>query len=121
MMARKNGFEAQADYFGNLMKADPTKITMKSLEEAAEFYVSKLLPQVPESLRTKEHMKDHLEVVIVDREVRVVFKDTAFYWRFPENGTTDQKAQRFASKTYKKHSEKIAEIMTRKIMNQWKG
>ncbi|MRI70549.1 hypothetical protein FDP56_08985 [Enterococcus casseliflavus] len=120
-MARKNGFEAQADFFGNLMKQDPTKITMKSLEEAAEFYLQMLIPNIPESLFDKEHAKDHVKVEIGKKNVQVAFENTAYYWRFPENGTVDQKAQRFASKTYKKHSDKIAEIMTRKIMNQWKG
>lgn len=121
MMARKNGFEAQADFFGNLMKADPAKITLKSLEEAADFYVTQLIPQIPKSLRKKEHMKDHVKVVVADKQVKVAFEDTAYYWRYPENGASGRKAQRFASKTYKKHSDKIAEIMTRKIMNEWKG
>lgn len=109
MMARKNGFEAQADYFGNLMKADPTRITMKSLEEAAEFYVSKLLPQVPESLRTKEHMKDHLEVVIVDREVRVVFKDTAFIGDFQKMALLIKRHNDLPARLTK-HSEKSLKL-----------
>lgn len=120
-MAKKNGFEAQADFFGNLMKADPAKITMKSLEEAADFYVTQLIPQIPKSLRKKEHMKDHVKVVIEEKQVKVTFEEMAYYWRYPENGTNKQKAQRFASKTYKKHSDKIAEIMTRKILKEWKG
>jgi len=120
-MAKKSGFEAQADFFGNLMKADPTKITLKSLEEAASFYVTQLIPQIPKSLRTKEHMKDHVKVIVEDKQVKVMFEETAYYWRFPENGTNNQKAQRFASKTYKKNSDKIAEIMTRKFTEQMKG
>ncbi|MBE6171055.1 MAG: hypothetical protein E7152_15685 [Enterococcus casseliflavus] len=121
MAKRKNGFEAQADYFGTLMKTDPAKISLESLEEAAEFYLEKLIPNIPESLLDKEHMNDHVKVIVEEKEVKVVFEDTFFYWRFSENGTDTQKAQRFASKTYKKHKDKIAEIMTRKNINQWKG
>ncbi|EJV04389.1 HK97-gp10 family putative phage morphogenesis protein, partial [Enterococcus faecalis] len=53
--------------------------------------------------------------------VEVVFEDTAFYWRFAENGTVNQKAQHFASGTFEQYKSQIEMIMTKKIMNKMKG
>ncbi|EOB3454986.1 HK97-gp10 family putative phage morphogenesis protein [Enterococcus hirae] len=117
----KNGFADMADYFGNLAKVDPKQISMESLEEAANFYLKNLMPNIPKSLMNKEHMKDHVKVVIDKDSVKVQFEDTAFYWRFAENGTTSQKAQHFASGTYEQNKERIEEIMTKKILKLWRG
>lgn len=120
-MSRKVGFSYMADYFGTLSKVDMKKITKKSLEEAAEFYMEKLVPEIPESLRNRKHMKDQLIVEIDSTGVKVAFEEAAFYWRFVENGTTDQKAQLFASKTYEKHKAEIEAIMANKILKKWEG
>ncbi|EME8146915.1 HK97 gp10 family phage protein [Enterococcus faecium] len=121
MLSNKNGFSEMSDYLGNLSKVDPKKISIESLEEAANFYMKQLLPKIPKSLLKKKHMKDHVKVVVEDDRVKVQFEETAFYWRFAENGTTKQKAQHFASGTYEQNKEKIEEIMTRKILSLWRG
>lgn len=120
-MAKENGFQDMADYLGMLAEVDPVQITLESLIDTAEFYLEQLLPVVPESLLKKKHAKDHVKVDVQKDYVQVVFEDTAFYWRFPENGTVNQKAQHFASGTYKKNKTKIEDIMTQRILDLWKG
>ena len=116
-----NGFADMADYLGNLSKVDPKKISIESLEEAANFYLKQLLPNIPKSLLKKKHMNEQIKVVVENDQVKVQFEETAFYWRFAENGTTKQRAQHFASGTYEQNKEKIEEIMTRKILSLWRG
>ena len=36
-------------------------------------------------------MADQVKVIIEDDQVQVAFEGTAFYWRFAENGTKNQK------------------------------
>lgn len=121
MANNNNGFADLADYFGELSKVDPKKLSLESLEDAASFYLEKLLPRIPRSLMKKKHMKDQIKVVVEDERVKVQFDGTAFYWRFAENGTVNQKAQHFASGTYEQYKEKIEDIMTKKIINSWEG
>lgn len=121
MPSNNNGFADMADILGELSRVDPVKVSLESLEEAANFYVEKMLPHIPKSLMKREHMRDHIKVLIEKDRVRVAFEDTAFYWRFPENGTTKQKAQHFASGTYEQNKNKIEDIMTQKIMDLWGG
>lgn len=117
----KNGFAEIADFLGTLSKVDPKKLSLDALEEAANFYLEKLLPRIPKSLLKKKHMREQIKVVVEDERVKVQFEDTFFYWRFAENGTSKQRAQHFASGTYEQNKEKIEEIMTRKILNLWEG
>lgn len=117
----KNGFAEMADFLGNLSKVDPKKLSLDALEEAANFYLDKLLPRIPKSLLKKKHMREQIKVVVEDERVKVQFEDSSFYWRFAENGTSKQRAQHFASGTYEQNKEKIEEIMTRKILNLWEG
>lgn len=121
MPSNKNGFSDMADYLGNLSRVDPKKLSLESLEDAASFYLEKLLPRIPRSLLKKKHMKDQIKVVVEDERVKVQFDGTAFYWRFAENGTVNQKAQHFASGTYEQYKEKIEDIMTKKILDLWEG
>ncbi|QED60548.1 HK97 gp10 family phage protein [Enterococcus durans] len=121
MANNTNGFADMADYLGNLSKVDPKKISIESLEEAANFYLKQLLPNIPKSLLKKKHMNEQIKVVVENDQVKVQFEETAFYWRFAENGTTKQRAQHFASGTYEQNKEKIEEIMTRKILSLWRG
>lgn len=117
----KNGFAEMADFLGNLSKVDPKKLSLDALEEAANFYLEKLLPRIPKSLLKKKHMREQIKVVVEDDRVKVQFEDTSFYWRFAENGTSKQRAQHFASGTYEQNKEKIEEIMTNKIIKKWEG
>lgn len=52
-----NGFSDMSDYLGNIAKVTE-EVTQQSLEEAATFYLNKLLPKVPKSLLKKEHMRN---------------------------------------------------------------
>lgn len=117
----ENGFEEMADFLGKLADVDPKQVSMESLEDAANFYAEKLIPQIPRSLLKKKHMQDQLKVVVKDEGVEVRFEGTAFYWRFEENGAAGRPAKHFAANTYSQNSAKIAEIMTQKIMDLWKG
>lgn len=121
MANNNNGFKDMADYLGKLSQVDIKKVSFESLEEAADFYVKKLLPNIPKSLMKKEHMADHVKVEISDDRVSVYFEDTSFYWRFAENGTVNQKAQHFASGTYETSKNEIEKIMTKKIIDLQEG
>lgn len=121
MSSNKNGFAEMSDILGELSRVDPVKVSLESLEEAANFYVDKMLPRIPKSLMKRKHMRDQIKVVVESDRVRVAFEDTAYYWRFAENGTTNQRAQNFASGTYEQNKNKIEEIMTQKIMDLWGG
>ncbi|ENZ5632718.1 HK97-gp10 family putative phage morphogenesis protein [Enterococcus hirae] len=121
MLSNKNGFSEMSDYLGNLSRVNPKKITLESLEDAANFYLKQLLPNIPKSLLKKKHMNEQIKVVVENDQVKVQFEETAFYWRFAENGTTKQRAQHFASGTYEQNKETIEEIMTKKIIKMWEG
>lgn len=115
-----NGFSDMSDYLGNIAKVTE-EVTQQSLEEAATFYLNKLLPKVPKSLLKKEHMRDHIKIEMTTEGVEVFFENTKLYWRFAENGTTKQRAQNFASGTFEQYKNQIESIMTKKIMNELKG
>lgn len=96
----------------------------KSLEDAANYYLEKLIPNIPQSLLKKKHMRDQISVKVDKDEVKVVFGETAFYWRFAENGTGGkhpQRAQHFARGTYEQNREAIEDIMTKKIIQKVEG
>lgn len=114
-----NGFEEMAGKLNKLSKINKD-VSTKALEDAANFYLKKLIPNIPVNLLKKgKHMRDQVEVKIKDNgDVQVVFKDTAFYWRFVENGTVNQRAQHFAKNTYNANKTQIERIMTQKILNE---
>lgn len=121
MSKGSNGFADMADYLGKLSQVDHKKVSIQSLELAANFYMKQLIPRIPKSLLRKKHMAQQVKIVIAEDQVKVVFEDTAFYWRFAENGTVNQRAQHFASGTYEQNKTKIEQLMTEKIMELWKG
>lgn len=111
-----NGFE---DFAKLIAKMTPQKADILAAEkEAAEFYLAQLLPHIPKSLMTKRHMADNISVKIMGDEVKVIFGDTAYYWRFVENGTSKQRAQNFARNTLNGNEKKIAEIMTQQLLER---
>ncbi|NSQ25296.1 HK97 gp10 family phage protein [Enterococcus faecalis] len=120
-MANNNGFADMADYLGTLAQVDPTKLSLESLTDAANFYREQLLPKIPKSLLKKKHMADQVKVIIEDDQVQVAFEGTAFYWRFAENGTKNQKAQHFAGGTFEQNKDQIEKIMTQQILDLWEG
>lgn len=121
MAKNNNGFADMADHLGKIARVDPIKVSLKSLENAATFYLEKLMPNIPKSLMKKKHMVDQIKVVIEDNKVKVVFEDTAFYWRFEENGTVNKKAKNFASGTFEQNKEQIENLMVKEIMDLMKG
>lgn len=120
MSNNNNGFADMADRLGKLARVTEA-VTIESLTNAAEFFVEKLLPNIPRSLLRKKHAADYVKVIIEDNQVRVIFEDTAFYWRFAENGTVNQRAQHFASGTFEQHKTNIENLMARKIIEQMEG
>ncbi|SLN00262.1 conserved hypothetical protein TIGR01725 [Brachybacterium faecium] len=118
MSNNQNGFVGMADYLGTISDISESNIGLSSLKAAADYYVDKLIPRIPKSLMKKKHMREHVKVVIEDEQIRVVFEDTAFYWRFAENGTVNQKAQRYASNTYVQYRSNIENLMSEKILKE---
>ncbi|PZL74102.1 hypothetical protein CI088_07860 [Enterococcus plantarum] len=121
MPSNNNGFADMADHLGKISEVDPRKISLKSLEKAANFYTQQLIPKIPKSLLKKKHMADQVKVIVNDDRVKVMFNDTTFYWRFAENGTVNQRAQHFASGTYEQEKSTIEELMTQDILKLWRG
>lgn len=118
MLNNNNGFSDMAKHFGELSKVDVEKISRESIKEAAEYYVEKMIPKIPKSLINKKHARDQLIVEVQDNQIVVRFEDTAFYWRFLENGTNKLKAQHFASGTWEQNKGKIEDIMTKKLIKE---
>lgn len=110
-----------AAYTSRLTRVNPEKITQDSLHEAAEYFVAKLLPVIPRSLRKGKHMRDYIKIEVSDEEITVYFENTAFYWRFIENGTVKITATHFVEGTWQQQKEKIEDIMTQKLMNELEG
>lgn len=120
MVQNNNGFVDMQEHLGVLSNVSK-KVTLESLEAAANFYVAKLLPNIPRSLLNKKHMADHVKVVVENEQVVVYFENTSFYWRFAENGTKQQKAQHFASGTWEQYQNQIETIMTEQIIKEMEG
>ncbi|MBO0467931.1 HK97 gp10 family phage protein [Enterococcus plantarum] len=121
MSGNNNGFADMADHLGEISAVDPRKISLKSLENAANFYTQQLIPKIPKSLLKKKHMADQVKVIVDNDRVKVTFEETTFYWRFAENGTVNQRAQHFASSTYEQERSTIEELMTQDILKLWRG
>lgn len=120
-MKDNNGFQDMLDYTSRLSQVDPQKVTLESLNEAAQYFVDKLLPNIPRSLMKKKHMKDHIKVDVEDDKVTIYFEDTSFYWRFVENGTVKMKAQHFVEGTWQQQKSNVEDIMTKKIIKEMEG
>ncbi|MGL4335238.1 MAG: HK97-gp10 family putative phage morphogenesis protein [Lactococcus garvieae] len=120
-MQDNNGFQDMADYTSRLARVDPVKITKESLQEAAEYFVARLLPAIPRSLRNKKHMKDHVKIEVDEDKVTVYFEGTSYYWRFVENGTSKIRASHFVEGTWQQQKENIEDIMTQKLIKELEG
>lgn len=114
-----NGFENMAKQLSDI-KINQA-VAVSALEQAADFYLKRLLPRIPESKFTRKHARQHIHVKISGDEVHVAFDDEGWYWFFPENGTIHQKAQHFARGTYQQNRAKIEQIMQQKIIAKMKG
>ena len=121
MPKNNNGFQDMLDYTTRLTRVDPETICLDSLIDAADYFAKKLLPNIPRSLMTKKHMRDHLKVKVNDDKVTIYFEGTAFYWRFVENGTSKIRAEHFVEGTWQQNKEAIENIMTQKILKSMEG
>lgn len=120
-MKDNNGFQDMLDYTSRLSRVDPEKVTLESLNEAAQYFVEKLLPSIPKSLMNKKHMKDHLKIEVKEDRVVISFEGTSFYWRFVENGTVNIKAQHFVEGTWQQQKTNVENIMTRRLLKEMEG
>ncbi|MEQ7221395.1 HK97 gp10 family phage protein [Vagococcus fluvialis] len=84
-MANKNGFESAMTQLKTVAKINE-KVAIGALEEAAEYFVSVLKPQLIKSNISKEHMVDALQVKIEKEKVFVYFDDFGWYWYLVEHG-----------------------------------
>ena len=124
-MNNNNGFADALREINTLLKLDK-KVELDVLEEAANYFVDKLRPQIPVSKRNKKHMRDSLKVVVKKDVVQVVFDGDIFYWHLVEHGHRKVnggkvRGRHFVQNTWDKHGDKVAEIMTNKIFKKMGG
>ncbi len=84
-MANKNGFESAMAQLKTVAKINE-KVALGTLEEAAEYFVSVLKPQLKKSNVSKEHMVDALQVKIEKGKVIAYFDEFGWYWYLVEHG-----------------------------------
>ncbi|MEK6459541.1 HK97-gp10 family putative phage morphogenesis protein [Heyndrickxia faecalis] len=121
-MDNHNGFLDALEEINTLLKMDK-QVSMAALEEAATFFADKLKSQIPVSKRNKKHMRDGLKVIVKKDLVQVAFDGDIFYWHLVEHGHRKVnggkvRGRHFVQNTWDKHGDKVAEIMTEKIINK---
>ncbi|MFC6117336.1 MULTISPECIES: HK97-gp10 family putative phage morphogenesis protein [Macrococcoides] len=116
-MSNENGFESQVDQINKLLDVNKT-VTLEVRKKAAEYFISKLKPNIPVSKRNAKHMNAALDVRIEGDEVKVYFEDYAFYWRFVDKGTSKQRAQNFVTRTLTAEEQRIKDIMINEIVEK---
>ena len=85
-----------ADYLGTLAQVDPTKLSFRIITRCCKFFCRAVTTSNTwDKLLKKSIWLDQVKVVIEEDRVQVVFEETAYYWRFAENGSVNQKAQHF--------------------------
>ena len=84
-MANKNGFESAMAQLKTVAKINE-KVALGTLEEAAEYFVSVLKPQLKKSDVSKEHMVDALQIKIEKGKVIAYFDEFGWYWYLVEHG-----------------------------------
>lgn len=147
-MNNNNGFAEALKEINTLLKVNK-RVELDVLEEAANYFIEKLKPRIPISDKNKTHLRDSLKVVVKDDMVSVEFEDDAWYWYLAEHGhlvatsgksldrtgvatgrkrrarggTGKQrvKGAHFVQNTFDGEGDKIAEIMTNKIINKMGG
>jgi HK97 gp10 family phage protein len=125
-MDNNNGFAEALEEINTLLKVDK-KVELNVLDEAANYFVQKLKPNIKSSDKNKKHLRDSLKVVVKDDRVSVEFEDDAWYWYLVEhghkkaNGKGKVKGQHFVQNTFDMEGDKIAEIMANEIINKMGG
>jgi HK97 gp10 family phage protein len=127
MASNNNGFADALEDINTLLRVNK-KVEKQFLEEAAEYFVSKLKPKIKLSNKNKQtHLRDSLKVVVKNDLVSVEFEDEAWYWYLYENGHKKVnrkgrvKGKHFVQNTFDAEGDKIAEILAQKIVNKMGG
>lgn len=133
-MANNNGFADAINQMNTLLKVNK-EVSMDVLEEAANYFVEQLRPNVPYGIG-ETHMRDKLKVTIEDGMVQVSFDDEAWYWFQVENGHKAPKKKGgkkgsgkgkptpgrfFVRNTFDANSERISQMMVDKIIKKMEG
>lgn len=124
-MANNNGFVEVLEQMNRLIDVDQ-RVTLEALEEAASYFVNKLMPKIPKSIKNKKHLKDTLKIIVVNDMIQVIFDDESFYWHLVEHGHKSStgrrvKGRHFVRNTIDAESEKISQIMLEKISKKIGG
>ncbi|MDZ5606358.1 HK97 gp10 family phage protein [Bacillus pseudomycoides] len=127
MASNNNGFADALEDINTLLRVNK-QVEMQFLEEAANYFISKLRPKIRMSNKNKRtHLKNSLKVVVKNDRVSVEFEDDAWYWYLYENGHKKSngkgrvKGKHFVQNTFDAEGDKIAEILAQKIVNKMGG
>lgn len=125
-MNNNNGFADSLKQMKTLMQVNE-KVTLSILEEAAEYFASRLKTRIPVSDRNTKHLRDQLRVKIVGDKVQVFFEDVGWYWHLVEHGHKKRgrrgrvKGSHFVRNTWDAENVKVEEIMLTKIIKKMEG
>lgn len=125
-MKNNNGFADMLKQTKQLLNVNE-RVTLQVLEEAAEYFASKLRPRIPVSNRNKWHLRDKLKVVVKKDMVQVAFDNVAWYWHLVEHGHKKPygrgrvKGRHFVRNTWAAESKKIEEILLNGIIKKMGG
>ena len=121
-----NGFADALEQINTLLNVNQ-RVSLRALEKAANYFVTKLRPRIPKSKANKQHLKNSLKVVVKNDVVQVVFEDNAWYWHLVEhghkkaNGKGRVRGRHFVRNTMDAENEKISNIMLDEIINRMGG
>ncbi len=125
MTGNRNGFADALNRLNTLMDVGQ-EVDLDVLEEAANFYASKLKPLIPKG-DGNQHLQDELKVVIKNGHVQLIFSDKAWYWHLVNHGHKKRggkgrvKGHHFVRKALNQHGPKTAELMQKKIIEKMEG
>lgn len=85
MSNNRNGFEDAINQLKTVAKINE-KTSLDALEEAADYFVNKLKPELVQSGVSKKHMVDALTIKIEKGKVIVLFEEFGWYWYMVEHG-----------------------------------
>ncbi|MEM5621662.1 HK97-gp10 family putative phage morphogenesis protein [Bacillus thuringiensis] len=127
MASNNNGFADALEDINTLLRVNQ-KVEKQFLEEAANYFISKLKPKIKLSNKNKKtHLQESLKVVVKNDLVSVEFEDEAWYWYLYENGHKKVngkgrvKGKHFVQNTFDAEGDKIAEILAQKIVDKMGG
>ncbi|MCC2381160.1 HK97 gp10 family phage protein [Bacillus wiedmannii] len=127
MASNNNGFADALEDINTLLRVNQ-KVEKQFLEEAANYFISKLKPKIKLSNKNKKtHLRESLKVVVKNDLVSVEFEDEAWYWYLYENGHKKVsgkgrvKGKHFVQNTFDAEGDKIAEILSQKIVSKMGG